>query len=257
MKNKFNDLFKDIKVSKEIDEKIYNKTIYKKEIPRIYILKPIQVILFIFIFLGVGVMAKDYIMDSVFHKNIIENEKDDSQIYLELNGKVHIKENNNFICNNEYTQEELEKTLGIKLLNIKYYNSNKYINCEIKTTDNNKIRTVKINRDDNYSKSTDKEKGNNKFLSVTIKFMTQYALNEDEEEFSELNVIKGPKKFENFTNLIHLNNLDVDAYIIKWHESKNHSFNSVHFVYNNILYFIQGYNISYDELLDILNNSEL
>ena len=99
MKNRFNKMFDSVEVSKELDERILNKTIYKKNSnffkPKI--LKFATIILAVCIFFGVGVVAKDYIMDFVFHKNILESEKDDSQIYLELNGKVEINENNNLI----------------------------------------------------------------------------------------------------------------------------------------------------------------
>ena len=257
MKNKFNNFFKDIKVSKELDEKIYNNTIYKKELSKGYILKPVIVILILFIFLGVGVMAKEYIEDYIFQMKDTEKLGKDTIFDLELNGKLNV--NSNFNCKNNITHEELEDGLNIKLLKFNSFNKDTYNICEL-TLDNNKnIRTVKLQNDDNYSEydMNNEETRKKKYLQVDINFMTQYATKNDEKDFKNISILKGTSSVSKFLETYHIEKLNLDVNIIKWSESKYWPQTFCTFVYNNIFYNIQGYNVSKDELIDILNNVEL
>ena len=259
MKNKFNNLFQDIKVSKELDNNIYNKTIYKKGIPRIYIIKPIIVILFVFIFLGVGVMAKDYIENYIFQTHISKSKGEDSTIDLNLNGKVKIEQNSSFICKDDITHQEIEKKLNIKLLKFKHFNKYDYNICDSTLDNKGNIRILKLQNDDNFSEYdlNNKELRDKKYLQIDITFMTQYANNKDEQEFQNISIIKGPSKFTEFIETYHIKKINLDVNIVKWSTNKYWPQTFCYFVYNDIFYNIQGYNISYDELIDILNNLEL
>ena len=258
MKDRFNKMFDSIKVSKKLDEKIYNNTIYKKNTKISYerkLLKPLLIILIVFLSFGVGVIAKDYIQNYYFKTNISNKDTEDSTIDLNLNGKVKIIQKSNFSCKKNITHQEIEEGLNIKLLKFKNFNKDDY-NCESTLDKEGNIKVVKLQNDDNFSEYdlNNKELRKKKYLQIDINFMTQYANSEDEQEFQNINIIKGPSKFKEFIETYHIEKLNLDVNIVKWSTNDNWPQTFCYFVYDNVYYNIQGYNLSYDELIDILNN---
>ena len=176
MRDKIIEMFDNIKVPNDFDNRIYNNTIYKnnnnnKICIKKKILKPSIAIILITLFLSVGVMAKDYIKNYVFN---IEKSDKKVQTTYSLNGFVEV--NNNFECSDELTLAHAYEKLGINALNFGEYNDLKIDYCEILRDKENNIRKVVLKTPRIFSKEGLKLPKN---LFVSLEFLTKYATNDD------------------------------------------------------------------------------
>ncbi len=247
MKNKFNNFFKDINVSKELDKKIYNNTIYQKEESKRYILKPVIVILILFIFLGVGVMAKDYIKEFVFN---IKKSDNNIQTTYSLNGFVEV--NNDFECSDDLTLMLVHEKLGIEVLDFGEFNNLKIDYCEILRDDNNNIRKVILKTPRIFSKEQYMLPKN---LFVSLEFLTKYATKEDIKEMQNvkwvsITTLNESKDLEKYIENYHIKSLDTNSSLM--YLTKYRGINI--FNYNNVIYQMETRHIFKEDFINFLEN---
>ena len=256
MKNKkFINLFQNIEVSKELDNKILNETI-NKPLHKNYKYKYALFILILISFLSVGIIAYCYMRPYIV--SVKENTLGGDSINISINEKVKIKRNAKIECSSDLTLSKLEDDLGIKFLNIPNQNKNTYNDvCDIKYDSKNRIRTVSIRNEDDFKGYgyTKNEAWEKKYMVTNIKFMTNYANEDDEKEFKL--AFDGGTLDPNQIEKIHLDNIDIDAYIILTAPYPVLPTTYCVFVYNNILYSIRGENYNREELIEDVNKITL
>ena len=130
-----------IKVSQELDEKILNKTIYRTETKYLALRKVLLTIILIFTFTITTVFAREIIYKCILNKTPIS--KDTYEQYLSIKDYVDIN-NEDIICNNQTTLQEIEQALNIKFV----FDSTKYnplINkCTIKKDNRDNIESITL-----------------------------------------------------------------------------------------------------------------
>lgn len=260
MKNrdKIKSIYNNILVSEELDNKILNETIYKEKFNNKKLILKYAIIFIVFAsFTTIGVVAKDYIKEFII--NWVDDGSGGASVSIDMEGKVLVAKDNNLICNKDLTIQDVEEGLKIKLLKTNFYNKDTFDKCSIKKDKKGNIKRVAIENDDNFHVDFAKEQKvdrNKKYLNLKIEFMTNYADNIDEEYFKEYLMLKGSKKgLEDITEEYYIENLNIKANIVIWLSEETGWPNTFcFFIYNNVIYNIEGLNITKTELIDILEN---
>ena len=264
--------FERIEVSSELEQKILLNTINKESekkykirlLPKFLVAGAIIVLMLT----TATVMASEHIKSYIFTK---KNISDQRSMSLSVFGRVELKKNMDFACKENLTKIEVESALGINLLSNPKYETTSYFNhCDIKTTSNGKIRTVKLTNDGNIQRiktkievinpsdflSYDLIDDSNKYLEYEVSFMTNYATKEDEENFQNLYEVGGHE--DGFDDLIDDYKIEslggVDTKIILWLTGRRWSITFCYFVYNNVVYQLQGYGMNKSEMIEIIEN---
>lgn len=270
-KNDFS-MFNDIHASKELKNKVLNKTVNKnnvfvhRKIPK-FVVNIIIVLVIALVGCG-GVLASDLIHKYILTKTIDEDGWNEQ--YVELNNPVNIKQDNNVTCDNITNLKDLEEGLGIKFVfDTEKYNSQ--INkCDIRYNESGKIESVEVSvfgfvDFDEYNKTIDPNYKANitnsnfmerneelKILDVSIAFKTPYASDETNEEFKKIGKIISNYKPENVE--FYLPNINTYGYYNTFPSKYIDLSKDAIFVHNNIFYYFGGNNkVTLDELLDLLN----
>ena len=252
MRDKIIEMFDNIKVPNDFDNRIYNNTIYKnnnnnKICIKKKILKPSIAIILITLFLSVGVMAKDYIKNYVFN---IEKSDKKVQTTYSLNGFVEV--NNNFECSDELTLAHAYEKLGINALNFGEYNDLKIDYCEILRDKENNIRKVVLKTPRIFSKEGLKLPKN---LFVSLEFLTKYATNDDIQKMQNVKWVSISTNdegisLEKYIENYHINSLNIDSSMLYITKYKGRNI----FNYNNVLYQMETRNIFKEDFINILEN---
>ncbi len=253
---KDNNIFKKLHTPKELDQRIFDSTIYRKKENKKFKLRYVTVGLILMLFISVGVLAAEYIKPSFVKK--INNNNGTSKIVISVDESVTLPENADLVCSDKMTLKNVENQLGLKLLNFeKYKNSIKFDNCKVLKDENNNVRTVDIYSHDNqiYDYIMDQvndtqNHANKKYFDFGIKFKTNNATKEDIKEFNNIVLFSevdnvNLDKLKNKTETYHIKSLNTDAIIIG---------NMGYFIYENVLYYYSTINYSKEETIDVLEN---
>lgn len=245
--------FDDIHVSKELDERILNNTIYKKKINHKY--KYAILIIVLLSCVTTVVLAQEYIR--TYYTNKVIDDKGYHSLIISLIGKVKIAEHSDIPYENNFTINDIEESLNIKLLNVKGVNKSTFDFKELKKDDNGEIRLVKLYNRDNYFDDVLENGDNhhNPYLYIKISFMTNYANEEDEEEFKNIDIFSSPQEelVEKYASVYHLKNLDVDVQVF----DGDIPIISAAFVYENVVYQFVAMNMKREEVINTLESIKI
>ncbi len=253
--NKDFNFFKNFQVSKDLDNKIYENTIYKKDkIEKKYFLKPRHYVTIglILIILSLGIITSAAIKGFIL-KNFDKEYM--NMTTITLTGKVKIDKNHDFDCYNNISLSNIENKLGIKLLDFTTFNKQNYDTCEFVTNDKGNVRRVLLENKDTFDNYKNIDLYSHRYLDVKIEFMTQYANEDDEEYFKDIGSFGtstdgGVEKWQ--VNYF-VAKLGINAAIFPftthfWPQTE------CYFVYNNVYYHIKGYDVSVEQMKEILDN---
>lgn len=263
-----------IKVNKDLDTRILNATIYKDRKNYGFKKKIVVGIILMSLFLGTGVLAKEYISELIF--KIIKNNDNSYQNNVEINEPVYILENSKITCTDIESLKDLENSLDIKFV----FDSNKYNpkinNCDIKKDENGNIESVKVSAlefydftkdnaeiDEEYREDFTKEEylkwqAQRKEIDVYISFMSEYASKKTKEEFKNIEIIRSSvdlRSGESNMEMIkyYFKNLNTYGYYFIAPSKRIPLQKEVIFVHNNILYEFSGNKmVTIEELLNII-----
>ena len=260
MKNKLEKIFENIHVSKEIDEKIMNNTIYKKN-HNIFLKKSlitVSIVLVISITTISVVFAeeiKEFVKSFYVEKTIDLKKTDDMHMsVLILNNKKEINYDAEF---DEYYPDSfnqkttnfstIEKEFNINILKTDKI-TNKKINISGITKEDGKISSATFTV---FNAFNNNDKEYNK-ITYGFSFITKYY-----KEEKEVLLGAGRKSSEKNITIIHDDKLDTDIYF--W-TAPNISDDEIvaavltHFIYDDILYELTAYNTSRNNILNIINS---
>ena len=268
--NKKLKFFNELKTTENLKQKIISQTIDKKtesqlKFKRFPKLAYSLVIIGLISFISCTVVfAATYI-----HTYVLSIRKDkDGTIHQSIVVKepVNIKDIDNFSCEKGKALEEIEDTLEIKFVNNAKYNSI-IDKCDTQKNDIGKTESISLYIYDyvDYSKENSKIKGydsdydnnvsgylNGKHIGLTISFMTINASDEVKEKFANLNYVETGFKME--TKEIIFDDINVLAHYYEPIRPGSGRFTTyVVFVHNNIVYTFQGYRVSVEEIIKVIN----
>ena len=264
-----------VKASKDLDNKILDATVNKKdnklfELQKSFFRKKSVLIIVIAFFSVITVVAaSEYVQRYILNKTVDEDGWFKQTV--ELSGPVIINQNNDVTCDNITNLQDLEEKLGIEFVfNPEEYNSQ--INrCDIRYNDTGEIESVEISifgfyNFDDYNRKIDpnyKENITNsnymernrklKMLDVLIAFITPVASQETKEELgSKLGKIISNYEPENTE--FYLSNINTYGYY-NISPTKNIPLSKdAIFVYDNFFYHFTGNRpVTIEEILEILN----
>ena len=264
-----------VKASKDLDNKILDATVNKKdnklfELQKSFFRKKSVLIIVIAFFSVITVVAaSEYVQRYILNKTVDEDGWFKQTV--ELSGPVIINQNNDVTCDNITNLQDLEEKLGIEFVfNPEEYNSQ--INrCDIRYNDTGEIESVEISifgfyNFDDYNRKIDpnyKENITNsnymernrklKMLDVLIAFITPVASQETKEELgSKLGKIISNYEPENTE--FYLSNINTCGYY-NISPTKNIPLSKdAIFVYDNVFYHFTGNRpVTTEEILEILN----
>ena len=272
--NKIKEMLNNIKVNKELDDKILTKTIYKKN--NLLLQKCIIAVSIIIIigFTSYGITRAIINVKNIenvqYEENklfttIIFNRKEKGLGYrdkyvtvLKLANKKELNYDAD-INKIEYTGEELKiaKNELEEYLNIKFLTSDKLINKKMIINrlrkNNNKISEVILGYSDSIKNSKDSK------IKMGMTIITKYYNNEIYDD------IIGQTFDEDYAykEIIQNDILNTDLYFYSMNIRKSDIVNndtiikgtlSVHFIYDDILYSLGAKNISVNDLIDVVNS---
>lgn len=267
--NKIKEILNNIKVNKELDDKILAKTIYKKN--NLLLQKCIIAFSIIIIigFTSYGItraiikvktsdrVTKEY--DDIFVTTKIEKKENCfecrdrylTDIVIENKKEVNYDANMNEIINtsDQYymTYDKLEKKLNTKFLKSDKFNNNNKLRISLLRKNEDKISKAGFAIDDCIKNKKEK-------ISMYVIFITKYY---EEEKFTKLlgqtyDNYWAPQKIIN-------NKLNTDLYFYPYRENMNNDTVIpgslyVHFIYDDVLYSFGGTNTSINNLIEVVNS---
>ena len=249
MKNKIKDSYNSLEISKEIENNILNKTIYKKEKFNYKKLGySIGIFLLVFTISATLVNAKQIV-------EIFKNWS--TGVEFEDGTKVTLIENANFkeINKNaiksedpiDMTHDEVENNLGFHILD--YDNtSTKTIGYSTDLNEDGSIAVVRLWWAD-FITNNDESWDNIKAVSVSISILNKYAEEKYVLPFFEGMDATGEKQLDQVYDIKNLNTKAV-LYGNSWDKRRL----TASFVYDNVVYEFIGRNYSKDEMIAILEN---
>ena len=264
--NKIKDMLNNIEVSEKLENKILSKTIYKKQ--NLFLQKRIIAISVIIIIgtTGFGIAHADEIVEkvkSLFVTYTLGSDEENDYKYKITEVMVTNKKEINYDANLtpvQYTDEEyyvtldkLEKELGTKFLRSDNFNNKKEVRIWQLEKNENKIARVGFSYD--YIYKNKKEK-----IFMSTQFITKYYRDDSlsliegvewhEKEYG-IDVKNYQKEERNDTfniNIYFYSNSDfID-------ENKKTSTIKASFVYDDVLYSLNGNYTSKAKLLEIINS---
>lgn len=249
MNKKIKNAFNDIKVNEDLEIKILNMTINKKDNKqRKWKLSYTLASIFLIGVLSLGVVYAQEIKKIItsFSTNInVENNKS-----MKLSDNVKFKNiNHNALkvdTNSPYQMNynEVEKNLGFKILKLKENNTDEiYYSTEL--NDNNQIGRVDLWMPYFVKESSDK------YISANVSMLNKGADKKYILVFEEgLDASGGKDNFEEYYS----NNLDTKIIIYSYSTSdSNNRYLKATFVYDDVLYIFTGTNMSKDDLINYIN----
>ncbi len=278
LNKKYQEFYDEIQISEERKEKIYENIMESKKQKKVY-LKPIfiTVVLIVFIALGsLGLVYAEEIKNAFNTIRIFHSNKDNSRVttiksnaIAEINYEADIPEADvvveeeriKGIKNKEYTIQELEELLGIKLLKSEYYKKEKLEQYYTEKVDNKISRASFLLENFTNAKYFKKGKLEDKedVYTMSISFVTKYCPAHEQEIDME---ITGEYR----EDVYYIDALDTTVYIMKLGLEDNVWGTGnwiVRFDYHNIHYKIEAhmYNKNEEEktnaLATILNSLHL
>lgn len=232
-----NEAFDSIKCSDKLDTKILEHLDRRH-----WRYKPVIVVISVLLLgtLTIGVVNAEEIAKQVYNFFVSTYNTDEkgTDITLKDSSIAEIKEDANFPecgyidasrneeCTSKYTKQELETTLGIKLLSNTLYTDESY-NLVYSVYNQGKIASLGFKlSEDITNDSKINEYSNLNIYRVQVSLNTKYA----EEKDYEL-ITGGTHEHETY----HINNLDTDALIMKSAGQYTRVYHLT-FVYNNVAY---------------------
>jgi len=263
MKKTYKEIFDDIHLDKSIDNKILNKTIYKKHnVVLKKIIVPLSVIIIIFI-TSFGMVYAGEIVEKI--KNLLVtttigfDDEEWGDIHL-TDLKVANRKNLNVDAafpgvnfpvtdNQQKTSfKEIEENLGIEILTSKLFKIDIARILELEKN-NDKISHGWFAFDNVYKTKKGK-------ISMSIEFVTEYY----EEEYFKASVGVTRNLDKEYKAVLKNEKLNTDLYV--WCSKKIQNYSEivgsprVTFIYDDIVYTINGHKVSIDEMLYVINTLE-
>ena len=249
-KQEYKNVFNNIKPNEELKNKILNKTIYKKK----YNLKFAYTSVFIFIFL---ILTTSIIYANDIYYHIFEHHKEEN--YIEIKAPINRKANAKATLLNCYTVNDFENDLEIDLLESTMLDSTLNLSYKLHTPDNLLQRIVlykKIKTKD-YFDNLDYLQQYHSDIEIKYIILTKYVTKEKMNNYNKTYDYE-----ENNLDIIYNENLKINMYYYSAlsNELANTSRYSIRsivtFTYDNVLYQIEGHNITKKDLLTIANSFE-
>ena len=252
MKDKKFDNLKNIHTSLELDQRIFENTIYKNKTKKVLKLNYISLVVLLMVLFSGVVIAKNTINPILKRIKVKDNLE---KLVINIDNQKKLPEKSDLICKNNISLQEIEEQLGIDLLD--FDKNISFSNCEVNKDENNKIRTVSLYSSNNYlydfisdTLNNTNTHSNKKYLNLGIKFMSDKATEEDKDDFKNMTLFteegKNLDKLENKIENYHLNNLNTDVIIID---------NVLgYFVYDDVLYYYSAINYTNSEVINMLEN---
>ena len=249
MNKKIKNAFNDIKVNEDLERKILNMTINKKDNQqRKWKLSYTLASIFLVGVLSLGVVYAQEIKNFItsFSTNInVENNKS-----IKLSDDVRFKNINSDALkvdtNNPYqvNYDAIEKNLGFKILKLKDNNTDE-IYYSTYLNDNGQIGRIDL-WIPYFVKESD-----SKYISASISMLNKGADEKYILAFEEgLDASGGKNNFEEYYS----NNLDTKIIIYSYSTSdSNNRYLKATFVYDDVLYIFTGTNMSKDDLINYIN----
>ena len=249
MNNKIKNVFNDIKVNEDLERKILNMTINKKDNKqRKWKLSYTLAAVFLIGVLSLGVVYAKEIKNFInsFRTNInVENNKSiklsDNVKFKNISSNALKSDNNNA---KQMVFSEVEHNLGFKILKLKNNNTDEiYYSTELNGNG-------KIGRVDLWIPYFVKE-SDNKYISVNVSMLNIGADEKYILAFKEgVDASGGKDNFEEYYS----NNLDTKIIIYSYSTSNsNNRYLKATFVYDDVLYIFTGMNMSKDDLINYIN----
>ena len=249
MNKKIKDAFNDIKVNEDLERKILNMTVNKRDNKqKKWKLSYTYATILLIGMLSIGVVYAKEIKNFInsFSTNInVENNKS-IKLSDNINFKNISKDALIFTGDSQYQMNynEVEKNLGFKILKLKENNTDEiYYSTEL--NDNNQIGRVDL-WIPYFVKESD-----NKYISASISMLNKGADEKYILAFEEgLDASGGKNNFEEYYS----NNLDTKIIIYSYSTSNsNNRYLKATFVYDDVLYIFTGMNMSKDNLINYIN----
>ena len=249
MNKKIKNAFNDIKVNEDLERKILNMTVNKRDNKqKKWKLSYTYATILLIGMLSIGVVYAKEIKNFInsFSTNInVENNKS-IKLSDNINFKNISKDALIFTGDSQYQMNynEVEKNLGFKILKLKENNTDEiYYSTEL--NDNNQIGRVDL-WIPYFVKESD-----NKYISASISMLNKGADEKYILAFEEgLDASGGKNNFEEYYS----NNLDTKIIIYSYSTSNsNNRYLKATFVYDDVLYIFTGMNMSKDDLINYIN----
>ena len=252
MKDKKN--IKNIHTSKELDNRIFENTIYKNKDKKVFKLNYISLGVILMVFLSGVVIAKNTINPLLKRIKVQDNLE---SLTISVDNQKELPEKSDLVCNKNINLKDVQEQLGIDLLDFDKISNITFSDCEVVKDENGKIRTVSLYFSNDYLYDFISDTLNNtnnqkdkKYFNLGIKFMSDKALEEDKEKFKNIVLLTGEEdvldntetRIENY----HINSLNTDAIILEN--------NIAYFVYDDVLYYYAVVNYTNSEMINILEN---
>ena len=253
MNKDYKEYFKNINPSNDLKEKIFNKTIYKeKNNINLKLIYTSLIILFTLTVTTTIIYAND-----IYNYIIEYHEKEN---YIEIKPPINYKLNTQATLLNCYTVNDFEQDLEIDLLESTMLDSTLKLFYKLYNTDKNLQRVTlykKIETSDYFNNLDNLQKDLSK-IELKYVILTKYAT---KKQINNFNLTYSSFKKENLEK-IYNNKLNTHMYYYTndYQEKKGYSPYSIRpsimFVYNDVLYQIEGHYVSKDMLLTIANSFE-
>ena len=249
MNKKIKNAFNDIKVNEDLERKILNMTVNKRDNKqKKWKLSYTYATILLIGMLSIGVVYAKEIKNFInsFSTNInVENNKS-IKLSDNINFKNISKDALIFTGDSQYQMNynEVEKNLGFKILKLKENNTDEiYYSTEL--NDNNQIGRVDL-WIPYFVKESD-----NKYISASISMLNKGADEKYILAFEEgLDASGGKNNFEEYYS----NNLDTKIIIYSYSTiNSNNRYLKATFVYDDVLYIFTGMNMSKDDLINYIN----
>lgn len=256
MNKKIKEVYENVVISKDIENKIMDKTVNKKKsiIPRyVYV---VGMLLVFGIFFGTVVDAEDIekLWVKIFeHGAVLDDEGNRYQMYEEVNG-VHYKDLSGKVTDIyiDASIDEVEELVGIKLLKYDKATSNDVeyeliTNKEINSKYKERVERIYIRQLDFYK---DEQYGWNESIGIHNGFSLSIRMISDKADEStilsyleEMNTTQGKRVIEEYYS----DNLDTKVilydYVCNYDGCNDRDYSEIYamFVYKNIRYEFSGY----------------
>ena len=265
MKKAYKKLFNNIHLDKNIDNIILNKTIYKKNnvmLKRIII--SLSVLLIISI-TSIGIVYADEIVEKIksllVTTTIDFDDEEWGDVYrtdLKIANRKNINVDAEFLNvnfpvtdNQQKTSfKEIEENLEIEILTSKLFKIDIARILELEKN-SDKISHGWFAFDNVYK--TQKGK-----ISMAIEFITEYY----EEEYLMKTLGQTKNLNKEYKTVLKNEKLNTDLYVFALHPKKIENYSEIvgspriTFIYDDIVYTIDGHNVSIDEMLYVINTLE-
>ncbi len=271
MNKKIKDAYEEINMTKEVENRIIEKSIASRSIFRRKKFALVIGAICLFLLIGTTVSAEDVesFFAMIFDRGAVTDvDGNRYQMYEEVNG-VHYNDLSH-ITSDDYmvtTLDKIEKLIGVKVLKYDDATSNEYgcdfiANSEINSKHKGRVERVYMYNSDFYTGEYgwNESIGTNNGFNLLIRTISDEA--EESTKLSyleEMNVMKDKHIIEEY----HSDNLNTKIllynYVCEYDVCQNKDYSELHamFVYKNIRYEISGYfndEVPIDKLKDIIEN---